>query len=248
MAPAPARPSLARAPVVEALIDLQVSLPDSTDLETLTRFQQRVQASYPTRRDRRTFTTNIELGEDSRVVSHSGTSDGYIFTSADGRNVAQARLDGFTFSRLQPYTTWDELVRGARTLWNAYVDVARPTEVRRIAVRYINRLEIPVPVRELSDWLKTSPRVAAGLQQELTEFFMRLVIPLPQERVAILTLATEAGTWTQQVPLIFDIDAFRVFSWSPSQPEVWSELDALRHAKNDVFFESLTERMLEKYQ
>ena len=40
--------------------------------------------------------------------------DGYVFTSADGKQVVQYRLDGFTFSRLRPYTRWEEVFAEAQ--------------------------------------------------------------------------------------------------------------------------------------
>ena len=70
--------------------------------------------------------------------SSAGGPDGYLFTSVDGRQVVQARLDGFTFSRLKPYDKWESLRDEARELWQHYVQIASPETVTRVALRYIN--------------------------------------------------------------------------------------------------------------
>lgn len=45
----------------------------------------------------------------------------------DGLYVVQFRKDGFTFSRLPPYTNWNDFVGYARTCAATYLDLVRPT-------------------------------------------------------------------------------------------------------------------------
>ncbi len=35
---------------------------------------------------------------------------GYFYKSDDGKNIARFRKDGFTFSRLKPYTDWESVL------------------------------------------------------------------------------------------------------------------------------------------
>ena len=73
---------------------------------------------------------------------------------------------------------------------------------------------------------------------------MRLVIPYPEaDAFAIVTEAMETVSEGSQVALlVFDIDAFREVNLDPDADAVWRSLDALRHLKNDIFFNSLTEK------
>lgn len=66
---------------------------------------------------------------------------GFQFWDAEKVRVFQARLDGFTYSRLAPYDCWEDLCGEARRLWRQYREFAKPERVSRIAVRYINRLD-----------------------------------------------------------------------------------------------------------
>ena len=133
------------APITEALLDIRVKLPVQTDLKTLATFQDAIKLRYPLRQERLAWRGQIEIK--STPVTHvsqsaAGGPDGYLFTSNDGRQVVQARLDGFTFSRLKPYDKWESLRDEARELWQHYVQIAS-TERHSVALRYINRIEIP---------------------------------------------------------------------------------------------------------
>ena len=73
--------------------------------------------------------------------------------------IAQFRVDGFTFSKIAPYTTWGEVSSEALRLWKVYVEVAKPRQVSRVAVRYINRMRLP-NVKDLGEYLEAPPQVA----------------------------------------------------------------------------------------
>jgi uncharacterized protein (TIGR04255 family) len=66
----------------------------------------------------------------------------------------------------------------ARRLWDLYRSVARPSKLIRLAVRYINRIDIPLPLNDFKDYLRTVPEVSPALPQGLTGYFMHLEIPL----------------------------------------------------------------------
>ena len=92
------------APITEALLDLRVELPSHIDLAQLATFQDAIRDRYPDRRERLLVQSHFEI-EQGAVIAHPSTGGlyGYLFTSPDRRQVVQARLNGFTFSRLKPY-------------------------------------------------------------------------------------------------------------------------------------------------
>src|SRR5438094_288898 len=99
------------------------SLPDAgmdRDVDGLLAFHRRIRNEYPHVSHRKNI--HVQLGR--RVEVKPGQrSEGFFFSSVDGRQVVQARLDGFAFSRLKPYKDWDHLRAEAKRLWRDYVDV-----------------------------------------------------------------------------------------------------------------------------
>jgi uncharacterized protein (TIGR04255 family) len=241
------------APITEALIDIRVKLPPQTNLAKLAVFHDAIKQRYPAKQERVSWRGHIEVkASPVAQVSQSaaGGPDGYLFTSVDGRQVVQARLDGFTFSRLKPYDKWESLRDEARELWQHYIRIASPETVTRIALRYINRIEIPLPIRDFKEYILTTPEIAPDLPQGLGSFFMRLVIPDAQtQAVAVVTETVEPiEESSNRLPLIFDIDVFRMAAFDVTGKALWETLDQLHDLKNDIFFKSITPKAKELFQ
>jgi uncharacterized protein (TIGR04255 family) len=240
------------APITEALLDIRVKLPPQTDLGKLAIFHDAIKQRYPVKQERVSWRGHIEVkASPVAQVSQSaeGGPDGYLFTSVDGRQVVQARVDGFTFSRLKPYDKWETLRDEARELWQHYVQIASPESVTRVALRYINRIEIPLPIRDFKDYILTTPEIAPDLPQGLGSFFMRLVIPDPKaQAVAVVTQTVESvDESSNRLPLIFDIDVFRMAAFDVQDETLWEMCEQLHDLKNEIFFKSITPKAKELF-
>ncbi len=241
------------APITEALLDIRVKLPEQTDLAKLAAFHDTINQKYPAKQERVSWRGQIEIKP--APITHvsqsaAGGPDGYLFTSNDGRQIVQARLDGFTFSRLKPYGKWESLRDEARELWQQYIRIASPEVVTRVALRYINRIEIPFPIRDFKDYILTAPEIAPDLPQGLDNFFMRLVIPYPKaQAVAIVTETVEpVDEAHERLPLIFDIDVFRAVAFNVQDNSMWEAFESLHDLKNDIFFKSMTPKAKELFR
>jgi uncharacterized protein (TIGR04255 family) len=244
-------PTLLKAPITEAVIDIRVELPSSTTLRELADFALGLENRFTDRQERRSIETRVELqqGSPPRIVVPSNRPDGYLFTSHSELLVAQARLNGFTLSRLRPYHDGDTFIQQATELWRRYVLVARPTKVTRLAIRNVNRIEM-APGSELQQYVLTGPEIARALPQQMLDFFLRLVIP-DAASGAVAVVTQTLGPRTPEdvtIPLIFDIDAFREIQLSPEGQEIWEALATLRTLKNRIFFRSLTVEALEAFR
>jgi uncharacterized protein (TIGR04255 family) len=164
------------------------------------------------------------------------------------KNAVQCRLNGFTFSRLNGYDSWDIFIADAQAQWHRYVALVDVAKVKRIAIRYINRIGMPGKV-DLADYFQTFPQIAPKIDRGLSSFVMRLVLPQEEGTVAVVTLADEAQSASSPTgSVIFDIDVFRDKLDIQPTDEIWSICDQLRSTKNDIFFASLTERALDEYK
>ena len=105
-----------------------------------------------------------------------GGWEGFRHTTADELNVAQFKRNGFVFSRLRPYQDWEAFEREARRLWNVFLELAKPSQVSRLGVRFINRIPIAAN-KELGDYLVEPPTRPLGLP--LKKFCTRVRFPCP---------------------------------------------------------------------
>jgi uncharacterized protein (TIGR04255 family) len=243
-------PTLAKAPITEALVDIRVELSPDFQLADLDPFVVATRGRFTDVKKRFSWQARIDFNADEfQVEPQKGkTPDGLMLSAPAENLVAQARLDGFTVSKLKPYDRWATLRPVAQELWDLYRAIAKPLKATRIAIRTINRIELPIPIGELKEYILTVPDVAPGVPQALETFFMRLVIPSAAGTAIVTETIDQAAQHPESIPLIFDIDVFRKVDLDPSDPQIWAGLDELRAYKNTIFFRSLTEKTLELFK
>lgn len=240
---------LPNAPIVEALIDIRVAFGAPIDMDAIRGFVGACAPAYPVHQTVSRLASTIQLNQANAKTAIARTEFGVRCTSRDGRQVVQARFDGFTFSRLQPYQTWSDLQGEARRLWTTYCEKVAPKQVMRLAVRYINKIEPGLPSSAILDVLETRPVIPARVASAPEVFFAKMEIPCPSAGIrCMLTESLEPSAAPPNARLIFDIDVFEEKVYPPTGDEIWTRLEDLRHVKNEVFFGSFHERAMEWFQ
>ncbi len=245
------RRHLKNAPIREALIDIQFE-PQLT-IDALNFFAEAVKSKFDKQAKiwQQPFGSEIVPDGDSKTSSEQAVI-GIRFDSEELGHVVQVRVNGFTFSKLAPYKDWEEVKLAAQEAWRDFVKFSRPATINRVAVRYINALEIPLPLTDFSEYFTASPQVPKELPQGLTAFLQRVVMVDPKtESVAVVTQALEesqSATQSNAITIFLDINSFQVKQIDPSSDELWATFDVLRDFKNAIFFEHITERAAELFE
>ena len=232
--------NLSNSPIVEAILDIYVKLPNEFTIGNLKELHKSVKKSFPEKQKRIAHALNFNISPEG--VESSGKPDGYLFRSITENKIVQARKDGFSFNKLKPYQNWKTFRTEARKLWNLYFKIAKPLEITRIALRYINRIEIPLPINDFKNYILTNPELAPKLPQKLEFFFMQLVIPKPDISAKAIIIQTIESPVNNNLPLIFDINVFHEAKFIGNKSEIWEEFEKLHVFKNNIFFDSLTEK------
>lgn len=250
--PAREYPHLSNAPIAEAVIDFRVKLPSDFKLDAFQPLRTQLAKDYPGFEEERVIQQMIkhEPGSAAEVSTRFSGIHGYRFLSNDSKNVAQLRRDGFTFSQLNPYTRWDDVFAEAWRLWGLYIKAAKPLEVSRIAVRYINRMLFPLPFSNPEEYLKAPPMTAEGWPTEMSAFLSRVVMHEAESDVSVNVIqALEPQIPAQSgVALIFDIDAYEDVSLPSDDVTISERFGKLREMKNRVFFNGLTTKAIDLFR
>lgn len=243
-------PILTNVPIQEALIDFQVTFSGDINLELLLSVHPHIRDNFPKQEKKFKWTTGFQIkGEGAEISEHSGGQIGYMFKSDDNSKILQVSTEGFTFNKLPPYQSWELFCHEARALWEMFVNKTKPIKINRIGLRYINRIEIPSPIKGIGDYILTRPKLAPGIQNSITNSLMKVELAL--NNIGATAIITETfGNKIEQslnnkLPLIFDIDVIKFVVLDPMDSKVWSYLGELREAKNRIFFKSLSDRSLE---
>jgi uncharacterized protein (TIGR04255 family) len=246
----PAWERFRNAPISEAILDIQVQFASPVELARLEAFHAQIRDDYPVKQGRVQWQGQIELGQERVAQEVRRGAQGFLFRSPDDMRIVQARQDGFTFNWLKHYDSWEALRDEAQRHWERYRETFRPEAVTRLGLRYVNRIEIPMPFSDFREYVKTAPDVAAGLPQGLAALFMRLEIP--DEKRGLMAIITETlqppVDEGKRLPFIFDIDIVRGATFEPASPAIWETLGQMREYKNEIFFTSITERAKELFR
>ena len=236
------------APIQEAILDVAVTLPETVTLDVLAGFQNGLEERFPTRKERRSWMQSLQFlsGQEDVPSLAPVVVDGFLFLSEDNGKVVQARRDGFTFNKTTPYGDWAQFRAEAKGLWEQYRELAHPIKINRLALRYINRIELPLPFTSFRDYFPLFPEFPEAIPQKLSEFFMRFAAPVPTEPgiQVIVTLTFQPPPPEKPVlPVILDIDAAFVDAAVLADAELlFEKADALRKIKNSVFEASITDK------
>lgn len=236
-----------RPPIAEAILDIRLDLLNPLEIQRLSTLDGEFSSAYPNKKELFVFEGGIQFDskEPPKALATSGRVAGYIHSSADGRQLVQVRLDGFSFHRLRPYTDWISFRTEARRLWDLYRMKIEGARITRTALRYVNRIDIPLPIGDFKEYFQTTPEIAPNLPQGLSEFFMRLVIPnIEIQAVAIIT-ETMQKPKDSRLPFILDIDVINSEILELGDEKTWETLETLRGFKNKIFNESLTQKTKE---
>jgi uncharacterized protein (TIGR04255 family) len=233
-----------RSPIVEAIIDFQIKLPEGVGPSDLELCQD---AAYSDKKPLNVMVDRVDFGTEGSTARAS-PHVGFLFTSADAKQLFQARCDGFTVHRLAPYPGWEPFREEARRVWDIYRRVAHPQRVKRIAVRYLNQFDLPL-LAEITDFLRTFPEVAPDLPQALAGFGLELNIPLPDiKSTLLLRERVKPPTGPGMASVVLDIDLFRSDEIPPDEAGVWAFIETLRARKNAIFEACITNRVREAIQ
>ena len=241
------REHLRNAPIAEAIIDLRVPRLEHVTAAAFSNLEASIGEQYAKKSPIRLFQGYFGV-DNGRLVEPSQSQLDLGWRYQTEHEVAQFRVDGFTFSKLERYTTWEQVFAEAYRLWEIYRRLAAPAQVSRVAVRYINRMQLTGMV-DIGQYLEAPPVLPAPIPQRLREFLTRVYIDDDRtNNSAVIVQALEPPVDPNTASILLDIDAFRQVSLQPDDPSLPEIFEQLRKLKNDIFYASITETTAEMYQ
>jgi uncharacterized protein (TIGR04255 family) len=234
-----------KAPIKEAIIDIQIESPSLT-LASVEKVGIPPPPGYAERKKLMMGQFRAEFGEGMPTATATQDQMGYAFVGGEGKHVVQFKVNGFAFSRLAPYQTWEQLRNEAKALWGSYRQIVGALPVGRVGLRYVNQLDLPLPIRDFRDFIRLYPEISSDLPQQLAGFFLQ--VQIPQEDLGAMLILNEAmvpPSSPDVASVVLDIDVFRQGLKIESDDEIWNVLEALRLRKNLIFEGCITNNMRE---
>ena len=239
--------NFSKAPITEVVFDIQAVLPQGFDYRQFEEYHKTLENDFPTKEVAVQYEASIEFKKDEEpAYGTKGGANGFHFKSVDGKKILQFKNSGFTFNKLKPYQNWETFSSEAKKHFEEYIRIAQPIKIIRVGLRYINKLEIPLPIQSLKEYITTVPTFENNVPSNMDEFFMRLVVPYAEDPT-VKAIITEAMLKTDPagnvLPIIFDIDVFKEDNFELDIEKIYNTFDTLRNYKNFIFLSSITDKM-----
>jgi uncharacterized protein (TIGR04255 family) len=232
--------TLSKAPINEALIATRLNPTAQASLSVLEDAFPSLPDDYQTKREPMTLSqTQLNLGPNAPATANVEQKQlGWRFGTKSGKYAVQARTDWFIFSRLPPYTTWNEFSKEAERIWRVFASAYGPSSIQAVSVRYINEVRLLLG-ESVEKYLKFYINVPEGAPQGFVNYFARIELHQAPDTVAILQSAL-LPPLPDRTRLLLDIELVKTVT-SKDDGELWAAIHSLREPKNQIFFSCITD-------
>ncbi|NUQ60911.1 MAG: TIGR04255 family protein [Pirellulales bacterium] len=238
---------LPNAPIVEAVIHWRARAEKKLEPDALQEQLKAKLPDYPNVQRQQEVGVGAEFGPEGASVQQRHSWHGFRFESDDKLQVAQYTRNGFVFSRLKPYQDWEKFQAEAQRLWCIYRELAEPSEIQRLGVRFINL--ISVEPNDVASVLALPPSSPESIKLPVKAFLYQTKFSIPDhpyELNVVQTIQPPAPPERESFGLILDLDVgtTRAIQFD----EMDSRLLQMQWIKNKAFFSLLTRAALERFR
>jgi uncharacterized protein (TIGR04255 family) len=232
------------APIQEAVFDIRVDQVANSDINAYESYGKANYVEYSKRERRVVMGGVLKLTSDLPPELNSSQAVlGVIFSQPSGNKKIQFRRDGYTFNMLKPYTNWQDFSDLSIKYWEDYRTNVKPNRITRVALRYINRIELPVTEDfDFDDYFNNMPQIPSSLEQKFSKLFLQMQVPCDSLGIyANITQTFDSLVDDNKLSFILDIDVFKEDSIDTSD-NLRKYFDKLRNFKNSIFESLITDK------
>ena len=243
------QPTYPRPPITEAVVG--IDFVGTIDESLLRGAKAKLSREYSNQVDEISFTVDLEIGAGQNTPKTSLVQQkGFRLRSADASQILLLRPASFTVSQLAPYPGWDVFFGRFKRDWKRWKTVAGFREIKRIGLRYINRIDIPArePVVHQENFLRVYPEVPEQFGPLLA--YTVLTKSLVQDLRSTLTVTTGVvpAPILNHMSILFDIDIGCENEPPKKDSDIFDYLQNARRKKNEYFEASITDDARKLFQ
>lgn len=240
----------AKAPIIEAVLEFVFS--NETAQSVIESAARRVETAYSQKDIEETAEFQFDRSRKAESVPAKWTWLGLKLSSPDRADILDFRKDRFVCIRLAPYSSWDVFRAKATDGWAAWRKSAGSLEIKRIGLRYINRIDIPNPdnaLIQIEEYLTILPRAPAILTEAMTAYTVQASRPLGSDQCTVtLTSSSVASPLVGYASFALDIDVYRSENIPRREDALWDLVDLMRGHKNRIFEACITDKTRALFQ
>ena len=235
------------APIIEAIMDVQFD--GGLTADEVSTLADALGALYPTKTENRQTGFAYDLATETLDVQEARSM--FRLEGEDSTEVALIRPDGISASQMTPYKSWQMLFdRFARDL-EVVGDVLGSRRPTRLAVRYINRIDVPIDDGGTAlheDYLAAHIHMPPEIPS-VSDFYLRFAVNVPEiAAVATVQSAVMSQAVEGKASFAVDIDLARTEGLAEDRDGLLGQLAQFRDHKNRLYQLMLTKKALGEFK
>jgi uncharacterized protein (TIGR04255 family) len=227
---------LKQAPIKDAIFEVLLDFPKKVDTAFLESFENFIREKFPNPSPIVQLTGSLTAGDSTISKEFIGRS----YFSTDKNSSIQIRKNGFAFLiSNQTYKNWQDFKDQAFYYFLQFYDYTNPEKITRYSLRYVNQIKIKSD-EIVKDFVKVFPSMG-DYDYPVTDLFLRMELANKDlNAIGIITEIIQPPN-QNEINIFFDIDVIRNIAEIKIE-DLDSGFDELRVFKNQLFFDSLTDK------
>lgn len=230
-------PHYAEDPIIEAVLGVRVTTAPTMNVGNIKELAQGAYPDYPSTKPIPKLTSRGG-GDNSEKDWKLSDSLGIALGQNSNRSI-HLRLDEFSFHCEKPYDSWDAFFPEANRCWEKYKTIVDVTSISGIFLRYVNRIELPRDVEDLSHYLTTAPNPVSLKGANVSRRFSSFLANYDRRKVHVIVNQLTLRKTASSLPYILDLDIHNHVDWDVNQ-NLESHFQKFRKLKNEVFEAMIT--------
>ncbi len=195
---------------------------------------------------------SIAFGTGNKSQAKNLGPDQILFKKEEENLFFNLSKDRMVLSNIKAYAGWESLFNYFINFLDVVNDKLGVKEFNRVSVRYVNNLNLPnYGLADFNKYIKSAPSVPNGVPNKVSGFLNRLILSDEEKSTTAIVsqgLDHNRVSLSETLPVIFDIDVIKTGKLISEKENIENILNSLRKFKNDIFFNTLTNKCLELYE
>ncbi|BCL82407.1 TIGR04255 family protein [Ktedonobacteria bacterium brp13] len=232
-------------PIIEAICEFQFEPDPSWDFTILGLVYDKIKDKFPIRNQVAQINAAIAGNVNAAQIDAIPLMQ---FLQENRNTLVQVGQNLLTINQLSPYTSWDKFQPYIKESLQAYSEVVTARQIRRVALRYINRVILKQGIK-LEEYFNFRPTFDQGFPEEFRSFIVGVQIPRDASGgIANLQLGTMDTDDPDSTAVLMDI------SFVLSQPEeiesgnVLERINTAHDQIEDIFEACITDKLRQEFK
>lgn len=232
-------------PIVEATCEFRFAPVEEWNIAYSGLFLEKVKARYSGKpREQRLLQVS---GRPAVTAPREGTTFQEItkvqIPTADGKELVAVGPGMLSVHVMKPYSGWERYRKQIDEALNAFLAIAKPDGIRRIGIRYINRIEPSDPEAPPREFFASPPHSLDQLECVLETFALRHEYVYRDEPVKLLVTMARVDIEQGRQGFILDLDVVQEWTSEPLQLKKGMQIvDDLRRRERQAFETMITDK------